>query len=286
MVCIGGKIWVPLKLTLEDMVIGLFSAQEVVCALYLASLGREPDESGLLHFSGTLKQDRNALNKVAHALFESEERAKVSWSVSLPDHSQFGELGLILQTFIKLGSMHQMIVDVGARGRERSNSYDLLHMGWNALLVEANPTLYENIAIEFAGTKFELAKCAVGPVEGLMPFYIGVNDDVSSLLFDSASGWGDIKGQIQVKVVRLHKLLDQHNVPLDFDILSLDIEGVDVPVLNDLIEQSRYRPRVVIIEASYDFATKTLSDVRASSEVQKLYKIVAQTRANLILQLV
>lgn len=277
----------PASYEIEQTVeVCMFSAQEVVRSLYLASLGREPDKEGAAHFSSALTRNRDSLAEIANTLFHCEERTEIKQSSSLQDHSQFGELGIVIGLLIKSGSKHQFIVDVGARGRERSNSYDLLHMGWSALLVEANPALYDNIIQEFSGTVFELAKCAVGSVEGILPFYIGVNDDVSSLLADSASGWGEIQGQIDVEVVRLHNLLEKNKVPLDFDILSLDIEGVDVAVLNDLIANSRYRPRIVIIEASYDFATKALSDVSASIEVQKIYRIAGQTRANLILQLV
>ena len=89
---------------------------------------------------------------------------------------------------------NKIIVDVGARGRERSNSFDLLrHFGWRGLLIEANPSLLESIRADFAGTDFFLEFCAVSDYEGRAEFYFGVNDDVSSLSQHAAEGWGDIR---------------------------------------------------------------------------------------------
>ncbi|BAK67572.1 conserved hypothetical protein [Sphingobium sp. SYK-6] len=187
---------------------------------------------------------------------------------------------MILEWLVKPG----LIVDVGARGRERSNSFDLLsRFGWKGLLVEANPALYDEIMRDFSGTDYRLVRCAVAEVEGILPFYIGANDDVSSLLRDAASGWGDLRGQVDVHVRRLGAILDEHWIPHRFDILSLDIEGLDVEVFNDLIDNTPYRPKLVIMEASYDFKTKDLNDVGSSKAVQDAYEICGQTRANLFL---
>jgi len=118
-----------------------------------------------------------------------------------------------------------------------------------------------------------------------MPFYIGANDDVSSLDPKAAGAWGALRGSVEVPVRRLHSLLDQHRVPADFDILSLDIEGMDVRVFNDLITNSDYRPRIVVIEAAYNGTTKRLSDVGVDAKACDLYSIVDITHANLILSL-
>lgn len=265
----------------------LFSDEQVVESFYRAALNRAPDEDGLKSYLKRLRAHPTELMSIAKDLFNSEEhRTLMTGAAPLTDHSQFGEFTMLLRRLTESGSKRQLIVDVGARGRERSNSYDLLsQFAWKGLLIEANPALYDEISSAFLGTDFKLVSCAVGTTECVMPFYIGSNDDVSSLIKDAASGWGDLRGEVEVDVRRLPNILDELNVPLDFDVLSLDIEGVDVPVLNDFIETSLYRPRYIIIEASYSFQTKHLSDVGSSAKVQSLYEIVDQTEANLILSL-
>ncbi len=265
----------------------LFSAEQVIEALYRATFNRAPDKGGFATHVARLDSDPSTLLSIAQDMFNCEEHKILSESsTGLADHSQFREFPLLLRHLVSDGSIEKLIIDVGARGKDRSNSFDLLsQFGWKGVLIEANPKLYHEIASDFHGTDFTLVECAVGPSEGVMPFYIGSNDDVSSLLKDAAVSWGELRGQVEVEVQRLPKILQRLKIPQSFDVLSLDIEGVDVSVLNDLIDSSHYRPKYIIIEASYNFQTKQLSDVGCSTNVQASYEIVAHTEANLILKL-
>jgi FkbM family methyltransferase len=196
--------------------------------------------------------------------------------------SQYGEVSLLLRQFIKPG----IVVDVGARGRERSNSYDLLRwFGWKGLLIEANPTLSDQILREFAGLDIELVTCAISDTTGMGTLHLGVNEDISSLDSACTQAWGPINGAIEVPVRRLRDVLDEHGVPHKFDLLSIDAEGEDCKILNDTIANSVYRPRWVIIEASYKGRTKSLNDIPVNDGVRRQYTIVASTFANLILRL-
>jgi FkbM family methyltransferase len=198
------------------------------------------------------------------------------------DHSQFGEFPL----FLKLArpKRHGVVVEVGALGKEGSNSYDLLsQLEWRGVLVEANPNSWEKIEREFARLNFSLARCAVSDVEGMVVFHLGVVDGVSSLIREMAEAWGPSKGSVEVQARRLGDILDEQKVPLNFDLLSLDIEGMDLPVLNDLIAKTKYRPRWIFLEASYDFRTKSLGELDLLPSIQDQYEIVGQTVPNLLL---
>lgn len=264
----------------------MYTSEEVIVALYRAALGREPDPTGLADYSALLTLRRDALIDVAAGLLESaEHRSCLGYIPAILDHSQYGEFKILLRQAVGRAQRHGIVVDVGARGRDRSNSYDLLtNFGWRGLLIEANPALQDAIREEFTGTSFTLLNMAVGVEEGVLPFYIGANDDVSSLIEHNAGGWGPVRGKVHVEVSRLAPILQQHAIPFDLDLLSLDIEGLDVPVLNDLIDSSEYRPLTVIIEASDGFRTSSLADVGASALVQRHYQITAQTDANLVLE--
>ncbi len=224
----------------------------------------QKDEDGLCHYAGLLDKAEFSPSEIATMLAISEEAS----NKILPDHSQFGEFRLLLRHFVNSASKHQLVVDVGTNGCERSNAYDLMkNFGWRGLLVEANPDLWSAIERDFAGLDYSLAKCAISDSEGEMPLFIGINSDVSSLRREAAEAWGAIQGEIKVKVRRLGVLLDEYFIPKDFDVLSLDIEGLDIEVLNDLLGFTDYRPEVVIIEASMNFRHQSLDDTHVSERV-------------------
>jgi FkbM family methyltransferase len=201
------------------------------------------------------------------------------------DCTQYGELHLLLRSWINATASARFVVDVGARGRERSNSYDLLrHFGWRGLLIEANTALIESIRRDFGGLDVEVVNCAVSDFNGRAQFTLGANDDVSSLEASSAASWGDTRGVVDVLVRRLPDLLEEARAPLCFDLLSLDIEGEDVKVLNDLCEDGRFTPTWIFLEASNDFATKSLSDLPTTPTVRRSYEMVGQTKANILLR--
>ena len=256
-------------------------------ALYRGLLGRDPDPSAG-HIVTQLDQGAVSLAQVVVAFTNSPEftaarevRRKAESLTN--DHSQFGEFMILLERMLKTDAP-RVVVDVGARGQERSNSFDLLkHFRWRGLLVEANPELAEQIRTAFAGLDIALEICAASDYEGEATFHLGINDDVSSRDSSYALGWGDTRGEITVQVCRLPTLLERHAIPRDFDLLSLDIEGEDIKVLNDTVAAG-WTPRWVIIEASNDFVVRTLYDAPFSDAVRSAYSIVGQTPANLILE--
>lgn len=268
------------------------SYSAVLEALYEAILGREADSQGLQEKLEALEAGSISLAEVVRAFLRSDEFESLNQVADTSarltnDQTQFGEFEILLKLWVNQSAKHRIVVDVGARGKARSNSYDLMKsFGWRGYLFEANPALLDSIRDDFRGLDVELIPCAVSDYTGEATFHLGVNPDVSSLNADAASSWGEIKGEITVPVERLGNVLRDHRVPQDFDVLSIDIEGEDVKVLNDVIAGFGFRPRWIIIEASYDFATKSLEDLATDKVVRETYRIVGQTSANLILGLI
>lgn len=263
-----------------------FTAADVVQALYHAVLNRDPDASGLATYADLLQSGESSLGEIAAAFHSSEEHRRIMLQPrGIDDHSQHGEMPKLLRLLLRRSGAHGIIVDVGARGRERSNSYDLLReFGWRGLLVEANPALLDSIRREFDGLTFELVGCAIAPENGTLPFYIGVNDDVSSLIEGAAQGWGAVREVVNVEARRLHEILLEHRIPFDFDVLSVDIEGVDIPVLNDLVASSAYRPAIIIVEVVHTGHDTDPAAIGMSEAFRSAYEIVDHTVSNLILQ--
>src|SRR5262249_38960141 len=127
---------------------------------------------------------------------------------------------------------------------ELSNSWDLLSKyGWKGVLIEANPNLWETIESDFAGLDFQLIRTAIADTEGPRTLYLGVNDDISSLHAAHTEQWGPIRGSVEVTTRRLGPVLAELGLPTKFDLLSLDIEALDIAVLNDLVATTAYRPQ-------------------------------------------
>ncbi len=262
------------------------SSDELVDALYVGLLGREPDEAGRRAWVNRVAAGTTSVEAMIRAFVDSTEFGE---RMSRPrrftnDVSQYGETLELLRLWVADHQSAGVAVDVGARGVERSNSYDLMkHFGWRGLLIEANPALIPQIAQDFAGLAFDLVNCAVSDYEGRATLSLGVNEDISSLNVEATKAWGELRGGVEVEVRRLEGILSDHEIPEDFDLLSLDIEGEDIKVLNGLLANSRYRPRWIIIEASHDYSVRKLEDLPFSEDVRQAYEIRGQTRANLIL---
>lgn len=206
-------------------------------------------------------------------------------SAPIDDHSQFGEFLELLKLLVGRAAPTKIVVDVGANGRERSNSYDLLRLfGWRGLLIEANPALTEQIRTDFAGLDYTLVTVAVSDEVGVGTLSLGVNSDISSLSPEFTGAWGPVSGSVKVPIRRLPDILTEHDIPQTFDVLSLDIEGFDARVLTDLYDNSEFRPRWVIIEGSHNFKVNDFTLIGVAKSVSEEYEIASRTPANLLLR--
>ena len=272
------------------------SPTELIEALYRQILLRASDPEGLASKVEALAGGHASVEDIVAQFTKSSEFAErvpellnKAGTAHLQrftnDVSQFGEVWELIRLWVNGSAASRTVVDVGARGLGRSNSYDLMrHFGWRGVLIEANPALLPELQADFAGLDVSILGCAISDYEGSATLTLGVNEDVSSLNAALAGSWGASPGTVEVQVRRLADVLAEQAVPPVFDLLSVDIEGEDIKVLNDLIGLSAYRPEWIIIEASNDFATQSLDDLPFSQAVKDAYALRAQTRANLILQ--
>jgi FkbM family methyltransferase len=270
---------------------------KLIEALYRALLLRAPDPAGLEanveYYTKYLADGGDLADLIIAFLSSTEfiqnfscfqaEYSRSEFNKFTLDQSQHGETDLLVRLMINAAAKYRVVVDVGANGRARSNSYDLLRFcRWKGILIEANSALIAGIERDFAELDVKIINSAVSDYTGTGILHLGINNDVSSLTEQNARNWGDIKGSIPVTVRLLSEILRSHEVPLDFDLLSIDIEGEDIKVFNEIMITG-FRPRWVIIEASFGFSTKSLADLPFCKVAKQLYRIAAQTEANLIL---
>ena len=257
---------------------------------YRLILGREPESQDtvrrLTENCATLEDLRARF--LASKEFQDRVAARPATAdrmATIEDHSQNGEFRELLRLMVAESAPTKVIVDVGAHGRDGSNSYDLLkQFGWRGLLIEANPSLAQRIETAFKGLDYNLVACAVSDSEGVGNLSLGVNLGVSSLSSEKTRVWGPVSGSIEVPVRRLHNILDEHNIPKTFDILSLDIEGYEARVLNDLHKSSAYRPTWIVMEGSHDFTIADPVKIGVERAVTEDYEVVSRNPVNLFLR--
>lgn len=267
-------------------------AEADVRMAYQAILLRQPDPRGLDGATRTLLSGAGDVAALLDRLLRSAEFARdlpkfiahyVRPDLAPPfNHvSQNGETWTLVHAMLNAGARHRIVVDVGARGRLRSNSYDLLrHFGWRGVLIEANPHLAEPIRAEFAGLDVELVSCAISDQAGEAPFHIGRNPDRSSLVEAKA---GEVAETVTVTVRPLSRVLRERHIPVDFDVLSLDINSEDFKTLNELVAAG-FRPRWVFVEASRAPEDKPLEGLPLSDATRAVYRFAGRTSINLLLR--
>jgi hypothetical protein len=129
-------------------------------------------------------------------------------------HSQAGEDGIVAKILDVIGEKTKWCVEFGAwDGRHLSNTYHLVAgRGFSAVMIEGSTQRFNDLV---AASK---ANGRIVPINALVGFTAA--DGLDSILAGTA-------------------------VPLEFDVLSIDIDGNDYHVWKAV---TRYRPRVVVIE--------------------------------------
>lgn len=274
------------------------SPEEVVEALYFGILGRPPELKGLKsHVSRRASFDQDsewikavASNFASSAEFAEKIRLKLFEGSLFVERSQFGEVSLLLRDVLERGfsarDAQRVIVDVGASGREISNTYDLLkHFDFRGILIEANPKQCESIAQDFAGLNVAVVNAAVSATEVDVELWVSdENTHIASLISSRFDDWrakenfvGIEKDRVfKLKSRRLHDILNENAVPENFFLLSIDIEGMDIPVLNDLLDNTDYRPLYMLVEGKSDSLMNAIPALRTG------YQVVASTVSNVL----
>ena len=129
-------------------------------------------------------------------------------------HSQAGEDGILAKILEVIGAGTNWCVEFGAwDGKYLSNTYNLIESrGFSAVMIEGSKKRHRDLVAAFKNN----------------PRIVPVNAFVG---FTATDG--------------LDSILAKTEIPLDFDVLSVDIDGNDYHVWKAV---TRYRPRVVVIE--------------------------------------
>ena len=177
-------------------------------------------------------------------------------------YSQFGEDGILSEILNRIGGqkLDKWCVEFGARdGISDSNTYNLIkHHDYSAVLIEGDKKYYKKL-------------CKNLPQEKIIKINKFVN----------------FSGQNN-----LDQILKSTNIPKNFDILSIDIDGCDFYIFESLAE---YRPKIVCIEFNFlipnsvEFIQKKNFKIKQGSSAKSIiklantknYELVASSDSNL-----
>ena len=123
--------------------------------------------------------------------------------------SQNGEDGILEEIFRRIGTRTPFFVEFGVEDGRECNTAALVRAGWNGMMIEGDPDKFAALAVTYADA----------PAVRLVNAYVSA-ENIASLF--AANG-----------------------VPVELDLLSIDIDGNDYWVWEAL---AAYRPRVVVIE--------------------------------------
>jgi hypothetical protein len=130
-------------------------------------------------------------------------------------YSQNGEDGIIDEMLKRLNITNGWVCEFGAwDGIYLSNTFNLVEKGFNAVYIEGDVNRYNDLL-----TTVEKQKNII-PLNA----YVDHNEDSEN---------------------SLDNLLSKTNIPIDFDVLSIDIDSYDYQVWKSL---KTYKPKIVIIE--------------------------------------
>jgi FkbM family methyltransferase len=196
--------------------------------------------------------------------------------------SQFREDVILLSIYSAISSdEHPYFVDVGANdGRSWSNSFLFGKLGWSMLLVEPIPLQASHCRDLYRDTSgVIIEEKAISSSVGVVDFFITAEPgrdllQMGSSLSSEGVPFGLDSIKTTVETCPLRNLLQIHNCPKKYAILSVDVEGHDLEVLRSAALDV-WSPMLVCVEK----AEKDAASIDAYL-CEMGYRHLVQTQAN------
>ena len=188
---------------------------------------------------------------------------------SPPLVSQHGEDHLLLTAFE--GEPPGFYIDVGAfDGLHLSNTWVFEQLGWTGYCIEPAPRLFQLLTDNRPGAT--CVPAAAGAGSGEIELFMDPTMLLSTVTgderlvrdhFDQAARSRELRDdrfdRVTVPLVTLDDLLRRHAPPPVIDLVSIDVEGAELDVL-DGFDLAHHRPRVLVIEANDDDSRRAIDD--------------------------
>lgn len=196
---------------------------------------------------------RGMLHYAARA-FRGKFSALTKGSSPVPATCQIPD---IRQLYAKLGlPKHDgCFVEIGAfDGEQFSNTSFLADEGWRGLYVEPIPNFCRLVALRHILNKVSIERAAITDKVGYhsihtMDALSTMNDGVFDVY--KTTSWAKesagIAKDLTIRTDTFHSVLSRHAIPEDFNLMVVDVEGGEEPIIYAMLA-SRWRPMTIIIE--------------------------------------
>lgn len=178
-------------------------------------------------------------------------------------YSQEGE-DQILETLFSKHKSKGFFVDIGAHHPFRFSNTNLLYKkGWNGINIEPTPSLFENFK-RFRKRDINL-NIGIGEESSSLTFYCfnepALNTFSKSVAVAQQSEQYKIIDKINVQIEPLKTILHQYAKDKTIDLLTIDVEGLDLAVLKSN-DWQLFRPRIILVEENKKIYNDEFSDIQ------------------------
>lgn len=172
-------------------------------------------------------------------------RAYISPTKAVTSYSQCGE-DMVLRYLLSHIKKSGFYVDVGCHHPRRgSNTYHFYkNKGWNGILIDLEPT--KIYACKLLRWRDKCILAAVNDAPKLVTIYSPKEFSVLATINPEATT-SNFKAIGTITSRTLTEILDSSLAPSNFELLSIDVEGVDLQVLKGL-DFNKYKPEFICIE--------------------------------------
>jgi FkbM family methyltransferase len=194
----------------------------------------------------------------------------------LSSSCQIKDLDQIYTQYFGLFTNNRFFVEVGAYdGESVSNTSGLADAGWRGIYVEPVHHNYLSCLERHKGNDVIVSNLAIGLEEGVQQIY--TNGLLSSLdethaeigvnKFNYPNYSKDVCFQL-----RMDTFLKKYDVPYDFDLLVVDVEGREDQVFYSF-NLNEWRPKMIIVELVDDHEY-FVSDIQIQNRVKELRQFI------------
>ena len=235
-----------------------------------------------------------ALRPVGLRLVRSRDISWSKWFYPTASSCQIVTLSRLFERF--LGSRTSgLFVEVGAfDGISYSNTWGLAEQGWEGLMVEPIPDLAAKCRHNHRNhPRVHVVETAIGDHQGVASLVLA--GALTTANHDQAAEYRRMDffrasvpatdTLIDVPMTTLDSLLEDREVPAEFDLLVVDVEGYEGAVFAGF-SLARWSPKMLIVElmdTHPELSLTAAADAQLSTEIQAVgYRIVYKDHINTV----